>query len=107
LQLANSKSLDWTCLGHVVRVEKEAAGDIRLNMKLFRACVNDQKKFCKGVEPGHMRVQVRQRCSSSVQPAWGVQGEFGSAARAAMSGSKATGSGSSTAGVTFFFGRCR
>jgi hypothetical protein len=40
-------------------VEKEAAGDIRLNMKLFRACVNDQKKFCKGVEPGHMRVQVR------------------------------------------------
>jgi hypothetical protein len=59
LQLANSKSLDWTCLGHVVRVEKEAAGDIRLNMKLFRACVNDQKKFCKGVEPGHMRVQVR------------------------------------------------
>ncbi|KAF6266246.1 hypothetical protein COO60DRAFT_1470052 [Scenedesmus sp. NREL 46B-D3] len=55
--LASSKSLDWACLGHVVRVEKEAAGDIRLNMKLFRACVNDQKKFCKGVEPGHMRVQ--------------------------------------------------
>lgn len=58
-QLAASTSLDWTCLGHVVRVEKEAAGDIRLNMRLFRACVNDQKKFCKGVEPGHMRVQVR------------------------------------------------
>lgn len=58
MQLENSKSLDWLCLAEVVRVEKEAATDIRLNMKLFRACLNDQKKFCKDVEPGHMRVQV-------------------------------------------------
>lgn len=66
LQLSNSKALTWDCLSQVVRVEKEAAEDIRLNMKLFRACLNDQKKFCRGVEPGHMRVQVRGASSPSV-----------------------------------------
>jgi Golgi apparatus protein 1 len=60
LQVDNSKALDWVCLTEVLRVEKEAASDIRLNIKLFKACLSDQKKFCKDVEPGHMRVQVGQ-----------------------------------------------
>jgi Golgi apparatus protein 1 len=36
----------------------QAASDIRLSMRLFKSCVNDQRKFCADVEPGHMRVQV-------------------------------------------------
>jgi len=43
----------------VLRVAKVSAEDIRLNMKLYKACATDWKKFCKDVEPGHMRVQVR------------------------------------------------
>lgn len=46
-------------MGNVLRVAKVSGDDIRLNMKLFKACVADWKKFCKDVEPGHMRVQVR------------------------------------------------
>lgn len=53
----HSKSLDWSCLGNVLRVAKVSAEDIRLNMKLYKACATDWKKFCKDVEPGHMRVQ--------------------------------------------------
>lgn len=60
-QLENSKQLHWDCLSQVVRIEKEAAQDIRLQVKLMKACLVDQQKFCKDVEPGHMRVQVRQQ----------------------------------------------
>ena len=59
LQLHHSKSLDWSCMGQVLRVAKVSGDDIRLNMKLYKACATDWKKFCKDVEPGHMRVQVR------------------------------------------------
>jgi hypothetical protein len=45
-------------MGNVLRVAKVSADDIRLNMKLYKACATDWKKFCKDVEPGHMRVQV-------------------------------------------------
>jgi hypothetical protein len=56
--MENSKSLGWDCLDQVVRLQKQGGDDIRLNIKLFKYCLNDQKKFCKDVEPGHMRVQV-------------------------------------------------
>jgi len=55
--MENSKSLGWDCLEEVVRLQKQGGDDIRLNIKLFKYCLNDQKKFCKDVEPGHMRVQ--------------------------------------------------
>jgi Golgi apparatus protein 1 len=54
-----SKQLKWDCLEQVVRFQKEASDDIRLSVRLFRRCLGDQKKFCADVEPGHMRVQVR------------------------------------------------
>jgi hypothetical protein len=57
LQLKASTSLEWGCLGHVVRVARGAASDIRLNIRLFKACAADWKRFCDDVEPGHMRVQ--------------------------------------------------
>ena len=56
--MENSKSLGWDCLEEVVQLQKQGGDDIRLNIKLFKYCLNDQKKFCKDVEPGHMRVQV-------------------------------------------------
>jgi hypothetical protein len=37
----------------------QASDDIRLSVRLFKRCLNDQRKFCADVEPGHMRVQVR------------------------------------------------
>lgn len=55
--IKHSKALDWSCMGNVLRVAKVSAVDIRLNMKLYKACATDWKKFCKDVEPGHMRVQ--------------------------------------------------
>lgn len=64
LQLENSKKLHWDCLSQVVRVEKEASQDIRLQVKLMKACLVDQRKFCKDVEPGHMRVQVYNSASA-------------------------------------------
>jgi hypothetical protein len=51
-------------MGNVLRVAKLAGDDIRLNMKLYKSCATDWKKFCKDVEPGHMRVQVRARKSA-------------------------------------------
>lgn len=48
----------WGCRGELLRLEKESSNDISLSIKLFNACVMDQQKFCKDVEPGHMRVQV-------------------------------------------------
>lgn len=36
----------------------QASDDIRLSTRLFKRCLNDQRKFCEDVEPGHMRVQV-------------------------------------------------
>ena len=44
-----------------MRFQKEASDDIRLSVRLFKRCINDQRKFCADVEPGHMRVQVRGR----------------------------------------------
>ncbi|KAI8477290.1 MAG: hypothetical protein J3K34DRAFT_398918 [Monoraphidium minutum] len=52
-----SKQLSWDCLDQVVRFQREAAYDIRLSSRLFKRCLNDQKKFCEDVEPGHARVQ--------------------------------------------------
>lgn len=66
-------------MGNVLRVAKVSGDDIRLNMKLFKACVADWKKFCKDVEPGHMRVQVRGcasvalvACGAARMYVWGV-----------------------------------
>ena len=38
---------------------RQASDDIRLSVRLFKRCLNDQRKFCADTEPGHMRVQVR------------------------------------------------
>lgn len=49
-----------------MRFETEASSDIRLSARLFRSCINDQRRFCADVEPGHMRVQVRRvRCDGA------------------------------------------
>ena len=37
--------------------EKETGDDIRLSVRLFNKCLGDFQRFCKDVEPGHMRVQ--------------------------------------------------
>lgn len=39
------------------REEKEATDDIRLSIRLYSKCLGDSQKFCKEVEPGHMRMQ--------------------------------------------------
>jgi len=56
--MTKSKQLTWTCLYQVLTFSRQAADDIRLNVQLFQRCLNDQRKFCGDVEPGHMRVQV-------------------------------------------------
>lgn len=49
--------VSWECQHQIYRNEKESAEDIRLSVRLFSKCLNDQQKFCKDVDPGHMRVQ--------------------------------------------------
>eukprot|EP00270_Netrium_digitus_P010393 TRINITY_DN3221_c1_g1_i5.p1 TRINITY_DN3221_c1_g1~~TRINITY_DN3221_c1_g1_i5.p1 ORF type:complete len:932 (-),score=260.15 TRINITY_DN3221_c1_g1_i5:314-3109(-) len=53
----NRNVLAWDCQSELFRQEVEDADDIRLNVKLFRACLNDKKKFCKDVIPGDARVK--------------------------------------------------
>ena len=50
--------MTWECQTQLYRNDKEAGDDIRLSVRLFNKCNRDYQKFCKDVEPGHMRVQV-------------------------------------------------
>jgi Golgi apparatus protein 1 len=52
-----TEQLAWGCLQLVLMFQKQAVSDIRLNVRLFRACLPEQQRFCASVEPGHMRVQ--------------------------------------------------
>eukprot|EP00850_Spirogloea_muscicola_P014522 SM000105S13867 [mRNA] locus=s105:179263:185692:- [translate_table: standard] len=49
--------LDWNCRDALFRQEQENADDIRLDVRLFRACLNDKRKFCNDVTPGDARVK--------------------------------------------------
>eukprot|EP00271_Cylindrocystis_brebissonii_P009749 TRINITY_DN2493_c0_g1_i1.p1 TRINITY_DN2493_c0_g1~~TRINITY_DN2493_c0_g1_i1.p1 ORF type:complete len:1041 (-),score=222.27 TRINITY_DN2493_c0_g1_i1:278-3400(-) len=49
--------LGWDCQAELFRQEVENVVDIRLNVRLFRACLNDKKKFCNDVAPGDARVK--------------------------------------------------
>lgn len=49
--------VSWPCQNQLYRNEKESGDDIRLSVRLFTKCLSDQQKFCKDVDPGHMRVQ--------------------------------------------------
>eukprot|EP00897_Mesotaenium_endlicherianum_P000593 jgi/Mesen1/10534/ME000083S10041 len=49
--------LAWDCQAELFRQEVENADDIRLNVRLFQACLNDKKKFCPEVIPGDARVK--------------------------------------------------
>ena len=51
--------VSWDCLNQMSRLQQETGDDIRLSTKLFSKCLADSYKFCKDVQPGHMRVQVR------------------------------------------------
>jgi golgi apparatus protein 1 len=35
----------------------ENSQDIRLNVRLFRACLPDKRKFCEDISPGNARVK--------------------------------------------------
>lgn len=50
-------SVSWGCNEEVMKFQKQAGDDIRLSTRLFVACMNDAKRYCKNVEPGHMRMQ--------------------------------------------------
>lgn len=64
-QLQNAKPTAGSTRAHVpqtchhMHLYTQASDDISLSVRLFRRCLNDQRKFCADVEPGHMRVQVR------------------------------------------------
>lgn len=50
-------SLSWDCQEELFRQEVENADDIRLNVRLFNACLNDRKKFCKNKKYGNAQVK--------------------------------------------------
>lgn len=45
------------CQNQMFRNELESGDDIRLSTRLFNKCLGDYQKYCKDIEPGHMRVQ--------------------------------------------------
>eukprot|EP00271_Cylindrocystis_brebissonii_P014317 TRINITY_DN3562_c0_g8_i1.p1 TRINITY_DN3562_c0_g8~~TRINITY_DN3562_c0_g8_i1.p1 ORF type:complete len:1638 (-),score=492.31 TRINITY_DN3562_c0_g8_i1:1373-6286(-) len=49
--------LGWDCQAELFRQEVENADDIRLNVRLFKACLLDKRKFCPEVTPGDARVK--------------------------------------------------
>eukprot|EP00271_Cylindrocystis_brebissonii_P019065 TRINITY_DN562_c0_g3_i1.p1 TRINITY_DN562_c0_g3~~TRINITY_DN562_c0_g3_i1.p1 ORF type:complete len:1830 (+),score=464.44 TRINITY_DN562_c0_g3_i1:323-5812(+) len=49
--------LGWDCQAELFRQEVENADDIRLNVRLFKACLADKRQFCADVIPGDARVK--------------------------------------------------
>ncbi|CAI5958736.1 unnamed protein product, partial [Closterium sp. NIES-64] len=49
--------LSWDCMSELFRQEVEGSGDIRLNVRLFKACLQDKRRFCPDVPPGDARVK--------------------------------------------------
>ncbi|CAK0736969.1 hypothetical protein CVIRNUC_000833 [Coccomyxa viridis] len=49
--------LSWDCQEQLFRQEVENAEDLRLSVRLFRACLADKKKFCADVPPGNARAK--------------------------------------------------
>ncbi|CAI5986578.1 unnamed protein product [Closterium sp. NIES-65] len=50
-------SVNWDCQAELFRQEVENADDIRLNVRLFKACLEDKRRFCADVVPGDARVK--------------------------------------------------
>ncbi|CAI5528209.1 unnamed protein product [Closterium sp. Naga37s-1] len=50
-------SVNWDCQAELFRQEVESADDIRLNVRLFKACLEDKRRFCADVVPGDARVK--------------------------------------------------
>ncbi|CAI7919345.1 unnamed protein product, partial [Closterium sp. NIES-53] len=57
VQREHRTKLAWDCQAELFRQEVENADDIRLNVRLFQACLNDQRKFCADVKYGDARVK--------------------------------------------------
>eukprot|EP00271_Cylindrocystis_brebissonii_P000507 TRINITY_DN1061_c0_g3_i1.p1 TRINITY_DN1061_c0_g3~~TRINITY_DN1061_c0_g3_i1.p1 ORF type:complete len:958 (-),score=202.65 TRINITY_DN1061_c0_g3_i1:1362-4235(-) len=51
------QKLGWDCQAELFRQEVENVPDIRLNVRLFKTCLNDKKKFCPDIAPGDARVK--------------------------------------------------
>ncbi|CAI7772384.1 unnamed protein product [Closterium sp. NIES-54] len=67
--------LAWDCQAELFRQEVENAGDIRLNVRLFQACLNDQRRFCADVKYGDARVKdclEDHRLDPEFSPSWSV-----------------------------------
>lgn len=52
LQRKQRSKLTPDCAYELFRKEAQDAGDIRLSVRLFRACLPDKKQFCADVPPG-------------------------------------------------------
>ena len=57
MQREKRASLSWDCQEELFRQEVENADDIRLNVRLFNACLNDKKTFCKDKKFGNAQVK--------------------------------------------------
>jgi golgi apparatus protein 1 len=57
LQKSKRTELQLNCEEELFRQEVENADDIRLDLKLFRACRGDQQRYCKDIAYGSSRVK--------------------------------------------------
>ncbi|BFI14492.1 golgi apparatus protein 1 [Marchantia polymorpha subsp. ruderalis] len=54
---ARASKVTYACRAELFRQEQENAGDLRLNVQLYKACEDDKKKFCADVRPGNARIK--------------------------------------------------
>lgn len=54
----NRMQVSWECQEELFRADVENADDIRLSVKLFQTCINEKRKFCPDVAPGHAKAQL-------------------------------------------------
>lgn len=57
MQRHNKDKLSPECDAELFRQEVESTDDIRLSVRLFRACLPDKKEFCADVPPGQAQAK--------------------------------------------------
>jgi hypothetical protein len=58
VQLKQKSKVSWECSEHLLALDQAADTDLRFNVRLFRACLADKKRFCPDADTGDAVVRV-------------------------------------------------
>lgn len=60
-QLKQKSKVSWECNEHLLALDQAADTDLRFNVRLFRACLADKKRFCPDADTGDAVVRTAQQ----------------------------------------------